>query len=81
MSDAVFPVWPVDIDEPAAEQPRDDDAAAGSTEPSAAAATTAKAIARLLASVLGPAALPPAEGADLQAPGPGAAGGGHRTLN
>lgn len=79
MNDAVFPVWPVDLDEPVAEQPRDGDATVGCIEPSAAAASTAKAIARLLASVLGPAALPSAEGADFQVPG--AAGGGHRTLN
>lgn len=79
MNHAVFPVWPADTDEPIVEQSRDGDAAAGCVEPSAAAASAAQAIARLLASVLGSAALTSAEGADHQGPGRGA--GGHRTLN
>ncbi len=65
MNHAVFTVSPAEMDEPTAEQPRDSDEAAGCGEPSAAAASTAQAIARLLASVLGP----------------GSPGDGHGTLN
>ena len=81
MSRAVVPVWPEEMDEPAAEQPQNSEGIAGDGEPSAAAVTTAQAIAQLLASVLGPGALPIAEGVDTRARDPGIPCGGHRTLN
>lgn len=81
MNDAVLPVWPAETDETTPEQAREGDEAVTSGEPSAAVTSTAQAIARLLGSILGPGALPATDSADVWPPGPGATGGGHRTLN